>query len=168
MKPPQRDHYYRCNGRHFARGTVYGLSGKKCPSKTLNGDHVERLIWADHRVVPPRSPAISWRVCMSGSRCKTAIDSAARRNWAISRRRFNCKTSRTRPSLRTFPARPHRRDHTRRATRPHRCRSRRTSGRDRVGLPKRCQPVIGRNSSGRQRHCSKRSGTGSLARFRRN
>ena len=46
MKPPQRDHYYRCNGRHFARG-LYGLSGKKCPSKTLNGDHVERLVWAD-------------------------------------------------------------------------------------------------------------------------
>ena len=46
MKPPQRDHYYRCNGRQFARG-LYGLSGKKCPSKTLNGDHVERLVWAD-------------------------------------------------------------------------------------------------------------------------
>jgi site-specific DNA recombinase len=46
MKPPQRDHYYRCNGRQFARG-LYGLAGKKCPAKSLNGDYVERLIWAD-------------------------------------------------------------------------------------------------------------------------
>jgi site-specific DNA recombinase len=45
-QPPQRDHYYRCNGRQHARG-LYGLSGKKCPSKTLNGDYVERLVWAD-------------------------------------------------------------------------------------------------------------------------
>lgn len=44
--PPQRDHYYRCNGRQQARG-LYGLSGKKCPSKGLNGDYVERLVWAD-------------------------------------------------------------------------------------------------------------------------
>jgi DNA-binding XRE family transcriptional regulator len=42
----QREHYYRCNGRQFARG-LYGLSGKKCPSKSLNGDYVERLVWAD-------------------------------------------------------------------------------------------------------------------------
>ena len=42
----QKDHYYRCNGRLQARGP-YGLSGKKCPSKTLNGDYVERLVWAD-------------------------------------------------------------------------------------------------------------------------
>ena len=46
MKAPQRDHYYRCNGRQFARG-LYGLSGKKCPSKSLNGDYLERLVWAD-------------------------------------------------------------------------------------------------------------------------
>jgi transcriptional regulator with XRE-family HTH domain len=45
-RPPQRDHYYRCNGRQFARG-LYGLSGKKCPAKSLNGDYVERLVWAD-------------------------------------------------------------------------------------------------------------------------
>jgi len=44
--PPQRDHYYRCIGRQFARG-LYGLSGKKCPAKSLNGDYVERLVWAD-------------------------------------------------------------------------------------------------------------------------
>ena len=42
----QKDHYYRCNGRQFARGR-FGLSGKKCPSKNLNGDYVERLVWAD-------------------------------------------------------------------------------------------------------------------------
>ena len=42
----QKDHYYRCNGRQFARGR-FGLSGKKCPSKNLNGEYVERLVWAD-------------------------------------------------------------------------------------------------------------------------
>ena len=46
MRPPQRDYYYRCNGRQQARG-LYGEAGKKCPSKNLNGDHVERLVWAD-------------------------------------------------------------------------------------------------------------------------
>jgi len=46
MRPPQRDHYYRCNGRQQARG-LYGISGKKCPAKSLNGDYVERLVWAD-------------------------------------------------------------------------------------------------------------------------
>ena len=46
MKAPQRDHYYRCNGRQFARG-LYGVSGKKCPAKSVNGDYVERIIWAD-------------------------------------------------------------------------------------------------------------------------
>jgi site-specific DNA recombinase len=42
----QKDHYYRCNGRQQARG-LYGINGKKCPSRTLNGDYVERLVWAD-------------------------------------------------------------------------------------------------------------------------
>lgn len=42
----QKDHYYRCNGRQQARG-LYGIDGKKCPSRTLNGDYVERLVWAD-------------------------------------------------------------------------------------------------------------------------
>lgn len=46
MRAPQRDHYYRCNGRQFARG-LYGIAGKKCPAKNLNGDYVERLVWAD-------------------------------------------------------------------------------------------------------------------------
>jgi transcriptional regulator with XRE-family HTH domain len=43
---PQRDHYYRCIGRQFARG-LYGLSGKKCSAKAVNGEYVERLVWAD-------------------------------------------------------------------------------------------------------------------------
>ena len=42
----QDDHYYRCNGRQQAQG-LYGIDGKKCPSRTLNGDYVERLVWAD-------------------------------------------------------------------------------------------------------------------------
>ena len=46
MKLPQRDHYYRCVGRQFARG-FDGLSEKKCTAKSLNGDYVERLVWAD-------------------------------------------------------------------------------------------------------------------------
>jgi site-specific DNA recombinase len=46
MRPPQWDYYYRCNGRQQARG-LYGEAGKKCPSKNLNGDYVERLVWAD-------------------------------------------------------------------------------------------------------------------------
>ena len=46
MKLPQRDHYYRCVGRQFDRG-FDGLSEKKCTAKSLNGDYVERLVWAD-------------------------------------------------------------------------------------------------------------------------
>ena len=42
----QNDFYYRCNGRQQARG-LYGIDGKKCPARTLNGDYVERLVWAD-------------------------------------------------------------------------------------------------------------------------
>src|ERR1035437_2407778 len=38
--------YYHCNGRQFARG-LYGLPGKKCPGKSINGEYVERVIWAD-------------------------------------------------------------------------------------------------------------------------
>jgi DNA-binding transcriptional regulator YiaG len=45
-KPPQKDHYYRCNGHQFARG-LYGVLGKKCNSKSLNGEYVEQLVWAD-------------------------------------------------------------------------------------------------------------------------
>ena len=29
-----------------ARG-IYGLDGRKCPSKILNGEYVDRLVWAD-------------------------------------------------------------------------------------------------------------------------
>jgi len=42
----QPDHYYHCNGRQFARG-LYGLTGKKCPAKSINGEYVERVVWAD-------------------------------------------------------------------------------------------------------------------------
>jgi transcriptional regulator with XRE-family HTH domain len=42
----QGDHYYRCNGHAQARG-LFGIDGKKCPSKHLKGDYVERLVWAD-------------------------------------------------------------------------------------------------------------------------
>jgi hypothetical protein len=42
----QPDHYYHCNGRQFARG-LYGLSGKKCSAKSINGRDVERVVWAD-------------------------------------------------------------------------------------------------------------------------
>lgn len=42
----QQDHYYHCNGRQFARG-LYGLSGKKCPAKSLNGLYLEQVVWAD-------------------------------------------------------------------------------------------------------------------------
>jgi site-specific DNA recombinase len=45
-KPPQQDHYYRCNGHQFARG-LYGTLGKKCHSKSLNGEYVEGIVWAD-------------------------------------------------------------------------------------------------------------------------
>jgi site-specific DNA recombinase len=46
MRAPQKDHYYRCNGRQFARG-LYGNVGKKCPAKMINGDYIERIVWAD-------------------------------------------------------------------------------------------------------------------------
>src|SRR5262249_24110575 len=46
MQPEQRAHYYRCNGRQFARG-LYGNLGKKCPAKSWNGDYLERVVWAD-------------------------------------------------------------------------------------------------------------------------
>jgi site-specific DNA recombinase len=42
----QGDHYYRCNGRQMARG-LYGLNGDKCLAKAINGEYVERLVWAD-------------------------------------------------------------------------------------------------------------------------
>jgi len=42
----QGDHYYRCNGHAQARG-LFGIGGEKCPSRHLNGNYVERLVWAD-------------------------------------------------------------------------------------------------------------------------
>lgn len=46
MKGKQLDHYYRCNGRQQARA-LYGTSGHKCLAKSVNGDYVERIVWAD-------------------------------------------------------------------------------------------------------------------------
>jgi site-specific DNA recombinase len=46
MKGKQHDHYYRCNGRQQAHA-LYGTSGHKCSAKSLNGDYVERIVWAD-------------------------------------------------------------------------------------------------------------------------
>jgi site-specific DNA recombinase len=40
------DFYYRCNGKHGTRG-IYGASGHRCPSKDVNGDFLERSVWAD-------------------------------------------------------------------------------------------------------------------------
>jgi hypothetical protein len=45
-RPPQRDHYHHCNGRQFARG-LYATWGRNALSKSLNGDYVERLLWAN-------------------------------------------------------------------------------------------------------------------------
>src|SRR5260370_32448562 len=42
----QPDHYYHCNGRQFSRG-LYGLTGKKCPAKSINGGYIEGVVWAD-------------------------------------------------------------------------------------------------------------------------
>ena len=44
--PRQPDHYYHCNGRQGARG-LYGLTGRKCPAKSINGEYIERVVWAD-------------------------------------------------------------------------------------------------------------------------
>jgi hypothetical protein len=38
--------YYRCNGKHGTRG-IYGEKGLRCPSKAINGDYLEKTIWAD-------------------------------------------------------------------------------------------------------------------------
>ncbi|HWD00430.1 MAG TPA: recombinase family protein [Candidatus Sulfopaludibacter sp.] len=43
---PGEGHYYRCNGRAQAR-CIYGRTGRKCSAKSLNGDYVECLVWAD-------------------------------------------------------------------------------------------------------------------------
>ena len=44
--PKQRaESYYKCNGVNN-RG-LFGKIGKKCPSKAVRGDYLERLVWAD-------------------------------------------------------------------------------------------------------------------------
>jgi hypothetical protein len=43
---PQRDHYYHCNGRQFAR-KLNGIGGRKCAAQSLHGATVEGLVWAD-------------------------------------------------------------------------------------------------------------------------
>lgn len=40
------DSYYRCNGKHAARG-IYGKDGQRCPSKDVNGIFLEEAIWKD-------------------------------------------------------------------------------------------------------------------------
>ena len=40
------DSYYRCNGKHSARG-IYGAEGKRCPAKDVNGIFLEQAIWND-------------------------------------------------------------------------------------------------------------------------
>ena len=41
-----RSYSYRCNGRQRPR-ELHGASGARCPAKGLNGEYVERLVWAD-------------------------------------------------------------------------------------------------------------------------
>lgn len=41
-----RKTYYVCNGKHQSRG-LYGAGGKKCPSKAVDGDLLERIVWQD-------------------------------------------------------------------------------------------------------------------------
>ena len=42
----KEEFYYRCNGKHGTRG-IYGAHGQRCPSKEVNGDLLERTVWAD-------------------------------------------------------------------------------------------------------------------------
>lgn len=42
----KREFYYRCNGKHQARG-LYGVQGQRCPSKDVRGDELEFEVWAD-------------------------------------------------------------------------------------------------------------------------
>ena len=41
----KRRFYYKCNGVHN-RG-MFGSLGRKCPSKAVRGDHLEKLVWSD-------------------------------------------------------------------------------------------------------------------------
>ena len=40
------DSYYRCNGKHGARG-IYGKNGQRCPAKDVNGIFLEEAVWRD-------------------------------------------------------------------------------------------------------------------------
>jgi site-specific DNA recombinase len=42
----KEEFYYRCNGKHGARD-IYGANGQRCPSKDVNGDFLERVVWID-------------------------------------------------------------------------------------------------------------------------
>lgn len=42
----KQEFYYRCNGKHGTRG-IFGAKGQRCPSKDVNGDFLERTVWAD-------------------------------------------------------------------------------------------------------------------------
>jgi len=42
----RQDAYYRCNGKHDTRG-VHGAGGKRCPSKDMRTDVLERVVWAE-------------------------------------------------------------------------------------------------------------------------
>lgn len=42
----KREFYYRCNGNQGARG-LYGAQGKRCPSKGVRGEELERMVWGD-------------------------------------------------------------------------------------------------------------------------
>lgn len=40
------DFYYRCNGKHTARG-IYANTGQRCQAKDVNGSFFEQAIWTD-------------------------------------------------------------------------------------------------------------------------
>jgi site-specific DNA recombinase len=42
----KEDFYYRCNGKHGARG-IYGANSQRCPSKDVNGSFLEQSVWQD-------------------------------------------------------------------------------------------------------------------------
>jgi site-specific DNA recombinase len=42
----KREFYYRCNGTQGARG-LYGKHGERCPSKGIQGEKLEEMVWAD-------------------------------------------------------------------------------------------------------------------------
>jgi hypothetical protein len=77
---PQRDHYYHCNGRQFAR-KLNGIGGRKCAAQSLHGATVEGLVWADffcavwrsrQRISAHRNCDLRWRY--AGHAPPTAAD----------------------------------------------------------------------------------------------